>query len=282
MLKNMIPKTIHYCWFGKGPKSNLILYCIDTWKNYLSEYDFVEWNEETFDVNSHSYTKTAYAAGMYAFVSDYVRAYALHKHGGIYLDTDVEIKATLNPFLSHQAFSGFEGPNFPFTAVWGSVMGHRWPDAVLKSYENAQFDINDWTTNTRAVSDLVTLEFGINRANDEFQLGSHGVAIYPSSTFCLDLPMNVATHHFGGSWLEIERRNHFKYQINRKWRTTNLASYLRSDDIGEGVADLILILGIRKVVRALLLVFVRKVIKAFIPIFLRKAIKQSFLKSKQV
>ena len=281
MLNIMIPKTIHYCWFGKGPKSKLILYCIDTWKNYLSEYKFVEWNEESFDVNSHPYTKTAYAAGKYAFVSDYVRAYVLHKHGGIYLDTDVEIKATLNPFLSHQAFSGFEGPNFPFTAVWGSVMGHRWPDAVLKSYENAQFDINDWTTNTRAVSDLVSLEFGINRSNDEFQLGSHGVAIYPSSTFCLDLPMNVATHHFGGSWLEIERRNHFKYQINRKWRTTNLAGYLRSDDIGEGVADFILILGVRKVFSALLLVLFRKVIKAFIPIFLRKAIKRSFLRRSQ-
>jgi hypothetical protein len=204
-------------------------------------------------------------------------AYVLHKHGGIYLDTDVEIKASLNPFLSHQAFSGFERPNFPFTAVWGSEMGHRWPDLVLQSYENTQFDINDLITNTRVVSDLVTVEFGINRANDEFQLGSHGVAIYPSSTFCLDLPINVATHHFGGSWLEVERRDHWKYQINRKWRTRNLAGYLRSDDIGEGVKDLILLVGVRKVTKALLFVSLRKVTKALLLISLQKIKRQNFL-----
>jgi hypothetical protein len=159
-------------------------------------------------------------------------------------------------------------------------MGHRWPDLVLQSYGNANFDINDLTINTRIVSNLVTVEFGINRANDEFQLGSHGVAIYPSSTFCLDLPINVATHHFGGSWLEVERRDHWKYQINRKWRTRNLAGYLRSDDIGEGVKDLILLIGVRKVTKALLFVSLRKVTKALLPIYLRKVIRQSFFRRK--
>jgi hypothetical protein len=254
---------------------------MNSWKTYLSEYDFVEWNEESFDVNSHPYTKTAYAAGKYAFVSDYVRAYALHKHGGVYLDTDVEIKASLNEFLSHEAFSGFEEPNSPFTAVWGSEMGHRWPYLVLRSYENSHFNPGYFTPNTQVVSDLLTVEFGINRTKDEFQQGNHGVAIYPSSTFCLDLPRNVATHHFGGSWLKVEWRAHWKYQINRNWRVRDLADFLRNDDSGEGVKDLILLLGVRKVSKALFPIFLLKVIKALFPIFLRKAMWQTFLRIKK-
>ena len=257
----MIPKTVHYCWFGHGPKSELITHCMNSWRVYLPDYNFIEWNEESFDVSSNSFTKAAHAAGMYAFVSDYVRAYVLHKYGGVYLDTDVEIKASLNPFLSNQAFSGFEAPNFPFTAVWGSEMGHRWPTLVLESYENTQFDVCDLMTNTQLVSDLVSIEFGINRAIDGFQLGSHGVAIYPSSTFCVDLPINVATHHFGGSWLKNEERNHWKYQLNKRWRIKNLANYLDSDDVGEGVKDLILLLGVRKVSKALLVIAMRKAVK---------------------
>jgi hypothetical protein len=234
---------------------------MSTWKTFLADYEFVEWNEESFDVSSNSYTKTAFASGKYAFVSDYVRAYALYTHGGVYLDTDVEIKASLDPFLSNQAFSGFENPNFPFTAVWGSEPNHEWPSLVLKSYEGLYFDDRDLTPNTQVVSDLVSVEFGINRADDAFQLGSHGVAIYPSSTFCLDLPINVATHHFGGSWLQVERRNHWKYKINRKWRVKNLADYIQANDIGESIKELILLLGVRRVSRGLLIIILRKLFR---------------------
>ena len=84
-----IPKTIHYCWFGRGEKPEIVKKCIDTWKDKLSDYKIIEWNEDNFDINQNDYVKEAYKAKKFAFVSDYVRVYALYNYGGIYLDTDV-------------------------------------------------------------------------------------------------------------------------------------------------------------------------------------------------
>ena len=86
-----IPKTIHYCWFGKGQKSELMLKCINSWKKYLPDYEIIEWNEDNFDINSNEYVKEAYENKKYAFVTDYVRLYVLLNYGGIYMDTDVEV-----------------------------------------------------------------------------------------------------------------------------------------------------------------------------------------------
>ena len=84
-----IPKTIHYCWFGKGEKPKIVKKCIESWKSNLNNYEIIEWNEENFDINSNVFIRQAYDNGKYAFVSDYVRVYALYNYGGIYLDTDV-------------------------------------------------------------------------------------------------------------------------------------------------------------------------------------------------
>ena len=103
-----IPKVIHYVWMGKGTKSEFMLRCIDSWKKYLPDYEIVEWNEERFDVRSNPYTEEAYNCKKWAFVSDYVRLYALYTEGGVYMDTDVEVIKPLDRFLEHPAFSGFE------------------------------------------------------------------------------------------------------------------------------------------------------------------------------
>ena len=89
--KTKIPKIIHYCWFGKGKKSELIEKCIASWKKYLPDYKIIEWNESNFDINSNIYCKEAYENKKYAFVSDYVRLYAVYNYGGIYFDTDLEV-----------------------------------------------------------------------------------------------------------------------------------------------------------------------------------------------
>ena len=88
----MIPKIIHYCWFGESEKSALHIKCIEAWKKYLPDYEIKELNESNFDVNTVSYVKQAYDAKKYAFVSDYARLYALNNFGGIYFDLDVEVK----------------------------------------------------------------------------------------------------------------------------------------------------------------------------------------------
>ena len=92
----MIPKVIHYCWFGRNEKSDLIKRCIESWQKYCPEYQIIEWNENNFDVNTCEYTREAYLARKWAFVSDYARLKIIFENGGIYLDTDVELKQGLD------------------------------------------------------------------------------------------------------------------------------------------------------------------------------------------
>jgi mannosyltransferase OCH1-like enzyme len=98
---------------------NLIKFCIQSWNRFLPDYQIIEWNESNFNLEINSYVKEAYLNKKWAFVSDYVRAYALYHHGGIYLDTDVEVKQSLDTFLIHGAFSGFERIGFPIYGALG-------------------------------------------------------------------------------------------------------------------------------------------------------------------
>lgn len=106
--KALIPKVIHYCWFGRGPMPTLALKCIQSWNKYMQAYKIIEWNEDNFDVNCCIYVKQAYKAKKYAFVSDYARFHILYHHGGIYMDTDVEVLRPLDALLNNQMFAGFE------------------------------------------------------------------------------------------------------------------------------------------------------------------------------
>jgi hypothetical protein len=255
----MIPKVLHYCWFGGNPKSDLILHCMESWHKYLPEYEFIEWNESTFPTESHRFTNENYLAKRYAFVTDYVRAFALYTQGGVYLDTDVELKSSLNPFLEHSAFSGFERSGLPFTAVWGSERSHIWPKKVMEMYDNFHND-NFLPTNTSMVSNLLTSEFGIDPIRNEFQLGTDGIAIYPSSHFCLDIPPTFATHHFGGSWLREEDRNTYKYWLNREWRSQDLVNHLAEDDLDSALGHLFRRIGLTKVIKSLFRIALKVII----------------------
>lgn len=104
----MIPKIIHYCWFGRGPLPELAQKCIASWKKYLPDYEIKEWNEDNFDVNIIPYTAEAYKAKKYAFVSDYARFWILYQYGGIYFDTDVEVIRPMDDIIERGNFMGFE------------------------------------------------------------------------------------------------------------------------------------------------------------------------------
>ncbi len=206
----MIPKRIHYCWFGRNPKSGLILDCIASWEKYLPDYEVVEWNEDNFDVNVIKYTQQAYEAKKWAFVSDYVRLYALYTHGGVYFDTDVEVLKPLDAFLDNEAFTGFESNDSPITAVIGAAPGNALIAQFLKYYEGRDFVKNDGsydlTTNTSIITDILRNK-GIQLNGKTQRIDS--LTIYPQIYFC---PNNLsriwnrpsknsyAIHHFDQSW----------------------------------------------------------------------------------
>ena len=97
----MIPKVIHYCWFGRNPKPVSVQKCIESWKKYLPDYEIREWNNTNFEAMSVKFTAEAMAKKKYAFVSDYVRLHALYKYGGVYLDTDVKVLKSFNNLLNN-------------------------------------------------------------------------------------------------------------------------------------------------------------------------------------
>lgn len=104
----MIPKVIHYCWFGRGPMPKVVLWCIESWKRKCPDYTLKLWNEDNFDVNSVLFTKQAYEHKKWAYVADYVRLYALYHEGGICIDTDEYILKNFDDLLEHRVVSCHE------------------------------------------------------------------------------------------------------------------------------------------------------------------------------
>lgn len=106
----MIPRTIHYCWFGRTPLPDKAKICIESWKKFMPDYEIKEWNEDNFDVNIIKYTAEAYKLKKYAFVSDYARFWILYHYGGVYFDVDVELIKPIDDILARGAFMGCEKP----------------------------------------------------------------------------------------------------------------------------------------------------------------------------
>ncbi len=133
----MIPKTIHYCWFGRNPKPKLAKKCIASWKKYCPDYEIIEWNEDSFDVEQYPYAKFCLENKKYAFLSDFVRLVVIAKKGGIYFDTDVEVIKKLDGLLDYDAFYGFENDSYVASGLgFGSEKGHVTVIKMLEEYEN--------------------------------------------------------------------------------------------------------------------------------------------------
>lgn len=210
----MIPKIIHYCWFGRSQMPKLAHKCIASWKKYLPEYEIKEWNEDNFNLELYPYAKEAYDNRKFAFVTDVVRLYVLYHEGGIYMDTDVEVLKPLDRFLHHHAFSGFENDTDVPTGIMASEKGGRWAKENLAYYDNRHF-INkngefDMTTNVRIITDLM-LPYQLQR-NNTYQEFLDLIAFYPKDYFCpkshdtgkIHITQNThVIHHFAGSWVKI-------------------------------------------------------------------------------
>ena len=131
----MIPKKIHYCWFGGKPKSGLYRRCIESWKRLCPDYEIIEWNEVNFDLGRYPYLQWCYDRGKWAFISDFARLIILKEQGGIYLDTDVELLRPLDGLLEYGAFMSFENNTYINTGIGlGSEPAHPVLDVLLQPY----------------------------------------------------------------------------------------------------------------------------------------------------
>ena len=224
----MIPKIIHYCWFGGKPLPKIAETCIASWKKYLPDYEIKRWDESNFDVNAIPYTREAYAACKYAFVSDYARFWILYHYGGVYFDTDVEVIRPIDDIINRGGFLGVESnrngiytvnPGLGFAATQGTaVIGE-----MVNLYSTFHF------TNTDGASDLkniveITTDYLSSKGlqnTDEIQ-DCCGFTIYPKDYFCpidydtreLKITENTRTiHHYAESW--IPRSTRFKNALSR-------------------------------------------------------------------
>ena len=220
----MIPKIIHYCWFGRNPLPELAQKCIASWKKYLPDYEIKEWNEDNFDVNIIPYTAEAYAMKKYAFVSDYARFWILHKYGGIYFDTDVEVIRPIDDIVARGNFMGFETDPNPAKGDasnasvnpglgLGVAPGLGLIKKMLDYYEDKHFICEANMRNQITVVHICTkvlTENGLQNV-EGIQKVDDDIYIYPAEYFC---PINVTTgrihvekntrtiHHYAGTWVD--------------------------------------------------------------------------------
>lgn len=222
----MIPKKIHYIWVGNKPKPPFVLECIDTWKKFLPDYEITEWGNECLDSIKNTYAIEAYQNERWAFVSDYIRLHILYHHGGIYLDTDIEVTQAFDNFLSLDFFSCheiFNGKTLPITsAVMGASQGNSIIKDLLDIYQNKKFIIKnkfDLTPNTQLITEFFVKKFNVSQQffpGNTIYLREKEI-IFPSNYFCefLENEINYSIHHFSGSWLLSHTRKDKLNILNR-------------------------------------------------------------------
>ena len=206
----MIPKVIHYCWFGRNPKPKDVLDYIETWKKHNPDYEIKEWNEDNFDIHCCKYVWEAYNVKKYAFVSDYARLYALYTEGGIYLDTDVEVRKSFGDFLTYRTVLGWEA-DYIGTGMLACQKGQNWPKALMDSYHQENFiswfgKLNIIPNPYRLCNILKPYGLVMNR---ERQTLNDGIEIFKLEYFCAHLADHskyyitdntVCIHHYSETW----------------------------------------------------------------------------------
>ena len=225
----MIPKIIHYCWFGRNPLPPLAQECIASWKRFFPGYEIKEWNEDNFDVNCIPYTAEAYKVKKYAYVSDYARFVILYQYGGIYFDTDVEVVKSMDDVILKGPFMGFErDPDF-----WGD--GYVAPGLglavnpkmdiihqLMDKYQDLHFLLPDGSYNIGQTivhyTTQVLSNCGLQQKKGVQEL--NGISIYPSEFFApinfitrrLHITENTRTiHRYMASWVDQKNKTVYDY-----------------------------------------------------------------------
>ena len=234
----MIPKRIHYCWFGHNPKPELARMCIASWKKQCPKYEIIEWNEDNFDISiCPLYVRQAYKAQRWAFVSDYVRLKVVYDYGGIYLDTDVELKKRLDPYLEYSAYFGFEDGRAVATGLgFGAECGNPVVKEMMDVYKDVPFLLDDGgydMTPCPKRNTEVLLKHGLVQ-DDSWQIIDGNVLILPSRYLCPfqyspewigDNKLSedaVSIHWFSASWKSATETDKLFLAMKQKWKKEKL------------------------------------------------------------
>lgn len=213
----MIPKIIHYCWFGRGEQPEIIKKCIQSWKNVLPDYQIIEWNEDNFDIASYRFAAEANKERKFAFVSDVCRLHVLKEMGGIYLDIDSEFLRPLpDSMLDTVAFTGFEDNLLISTAIMASEKNGQWISDILDYYRDRSFYLQDGSLdlnpNTEIITEMMVKHKGLV-LNNSYQVLDNYCTIYPNDYFSPKSWKTLKTkftentymnHHFTATWLVKE------------------------------------------------------------------------------
>ena len=219
----MIPKIIHYFWFGEQPLNELSKKCIDSWKKYCPDYEIKLWNEQNYDVTKNEYMRQTYDAKKYGFTVDYARLDVVYTYGGIYLDTDVELLKSLDALLNDKCFMGFESEkNVALGLGFGAEAGNEVIYSMMRAYDNMSFILPSGELNLRpspGIQTEVVRELGL-LPNGQNQIIGDKCHIYSKPVFnpC-DIETNridisdetISIHHYAGSWLT--KQNHRNNKI---------------------------------------------------------------------
>ncbi len=223
--KRLIPKKIHYCWFGGGKKPKLNQDCIDSWKRHCPEYEIVEWNKDNCDMEINPYVSEAYhRCQQWGAISDYFSVKALYEEGGVYFDTDVQLIKNIDVFLHHPAFASFDSTNgmVNFGSGAGSIPGNLIFKEIQNEYEDLHFLNPDGSRNDAAnyiYQTKILKRYGLKLNNARQDL--ENISIFPSSCFCpydlrsgkTEITKNTyGIHQFDGSWWDADRKKVFERQ----------------------------------------------------------------------
>lgn len=217
----MIPKTIHYCWFGAAPLPEKERKCIESWRKYCPDYQIIEWNESNYDITKNEYIKQAYDAKRWAFVTDFVRLDIIYQYGGIYLDTDVELIKSLDSIIENNAFAGMECVDGLYLSVntglgFGAEKNHPIIAEWRNYYNNITFIQPDGkydllTTPARTTAQLE--KHGFKQENVIQRIPN--MTIYPTEYFSpkqygsdkIVITSNtISIHHYSETWKTEEEK----------------------------------------------------------------------------
>ena len=175
----MIPRTIHYCWYGGKPMAPMLQECLESWKRHLPDYQTVCWDETNSPLEACPFVREAFRLKKWAFVSDYVRIHALHECGGVYLDTDMLVLKPLDPLLSHRAFAGFQDQREVNMAIFGAEHHHPFVTACLRWYQSAAFD----PQKPPIIPEVISMLFRNHGLTTNARQSVCDVDLYPSEYF---------------------------------------------------------------------------------------------------